>query len=152
MALMKQMAFKTAMAAIFTTALFFSGAALAQQQPVGGAKGLSLELNMLENTDNGCLFTFVAENGLDASFEKAAYEVVLFDSEDLVEHMTILDFQDLPAESTRVRQFNISETDCGAVSRVLINDVSTCDGDGVEPDMCIDRLNVTSRSDVEFAN
>ncbi|WP_099866378.1 hypothetical protein [Pararhizobium haloflavum] len=138
-------------AATLLTLSILSASALAQD--AGETDGaLSLELNTLQETDTGCLFTFVAENGLEASLEKAAYEVVLFNGEGLVERMTVLDFQDLPAERTRVRQFNLSDTSCGDVSRVLINDVSTCSGDGVEPATCMDRLSVSSQSDVEFAN
>ena len=140
-------------------ALAFSAGAAAAQEPSTDATpdssktaGISLELNTLQPTDNGCLFTFVAENTLDTAIEKASYEVVLFDGDGLVQRMTVLDFQDLPTERTRVRQFNLADTQCDAVSRVLINDVAACTGEGIEETLCIDRLSVTSQSDVEFSN
>ena len=124
--------------------------AMAQEAETDG--GIALELNTLADNGNGCLMTFVVESSLDASIDKAAYEVVLFDGEGLVERMTVLDFQDVPAGRTRVRQFNIGDTTCEDVSRVLVNDVSACEGEGVADGACIEQLAVSSQSDVEFSN
>lgn len=114
--------------------------------------GLTLELNKLEPSDTGCLFTFVTGSEIESDIEKFSYEVALFDGEGLVERMTVLDFQDLPAGSTRVRQFNLPETDCDDISRVLINDAATCEGAGIEPGICMSELALSSQSDVTFSN
>lgn len=129
-----------------------SPSAIGAETEPGDAAGITLELNTLQPTQNGCLFTFVADNGLETSIDQASYEVVLFNGEGLVQRMTVLDFQDLPAGRTRVRQFNLPETQCDGISRVLINDVSTCTGAGVTEALCIDGLRVASQSDVEFSN
>jgi hypothetical protein len=97
--------------------------AMAQEAETDG--GIALELNTLADNGNGCLMTFVVESSLDASIDKAAYEVVLFDGEGLVERMTV---------------------------RVLVNDVSACEGEGVADGACIEQLAVSSQSDVEFSN
>jgi uncharacterized membrane protein len=141
----------------FAVALALGTGVTAAQEPspseaAGTEAGITLELNTLQPTQNGCLFTFVADNALDTSIEQASYEVVLFDGDGLVDRMTVLDFQDLPTGRTRVRQFNLPETQCEGISRVLINDVAACTGDGVTEATCIDRLRVASQSDVEFSN
>jgi hypothetical protein len=141
--------------ALGLSALLALPAAGAYAQDEAGAAqtgALTIELNTLQSTENGCMFTFVAENGIGAAIGRAAYEVVLFNGQGLVSRMTVLDFQDLPQDRMRVRQFNIAETDCDDISRVLINDVSACEGDGVSPGQCMDRLTLASQSDVEFAN
>lgn len=131
--------------------------ALAQEGPEAGEQdaadgGLSIELNKLDSRDKSCLFTFVASSDLESDLDKVSYEMVLFDGEGLVQRMTVLDFQELPAGSTRVRQFNLPDTRCGDVSRVLVNDSAACDGEGVEPGTCMSALSLSSRSNVEFSN
>lgn len=94
--------------------------------------------------------TFVVTNGLDRDIDKAAYEIGLFNSEGLVERLMVLDFQALPEGKTKVRQFDLAQTDCARIGRVLINDETACEGDNVSPGACIRDLVTTSRADVEF--
>lgn len=129
-----------------------TGTAIAQEAAEPAEGGLKLDLNTLQQNDSGCLMTFVAENAMEHSLQKAAYEVVFFNGEGLVERMTVLDFQDLPAGRTRVRQFNLPDMQCDNVSRVLINDVSACEGAGVEPATCLEGLSLSSKSEIEFTN
>lgn len=116
------------------------------------AQGLSVELNATAETDNGCMMTFVVESGLGGDISKASYQMVFFNGEGLVERMTVLDFQDIPAGRTRVRQFNIGGTDCSSLSRVLVNDVATCESADLPEDACIVSLAASSRSDIELSN
>lgn len=138
-----------AFAAAAATLPMTGTAALAQESAEEGA--ISIELNTLRQSERGCLLTFVAENGLGSDLEGAAYEVVLFDADGLVERLTVLDFQDLPDGRTRVRQFNIADTECDGLSRILVNDQSRCEGTDIAPETCVDRLSVASQSDVELA-
>lgn len=126
--------------------------AAAAEEPAVPEGGLSIELNKLDARENGCLFTFVVENELETSFDKASYEVVLFNGEGVVQRLTVLDFQEVPAGSTRVRQFNLPDTDCADVSRLLINQSASCEGEGVQPGTCMRALTLESRADVEFSN
>ncbi|MDN2566936.1 hypothetical protein N1F89_11935 [Aquibium sp. A9E412] len=116
----------------------------------GPPAGLTLELNALEGTAAGCRLTFVATNRLGTDIAKAAFEVALFDTAGLVERLMVLDFRDLPHERTRVRQFDLAELDCGGIGRVLINDATACDGDGLAPDACIRGLAAENRTDIAF--
>lgn len=120
------------------------------QEDAAPARSLHLQLNAVQPSDKGCRFTFVVENALGANLEKAAFEVVLFDRDGRVSRLMVLDFQDLPAGKTKVRQFDLANTDCGKVGRVLINEATACKGDGIDPRACIDRLKTDTKADVTF--
>ncbi|MCC5777670.1 hypothetical protein H7H48_01290 [Nitratireductor sp. B36] len=113
-------------------------------------RSIKLELNALQKSDKGCRIAFVVENAMGKDIAKAAYEIALFTKEGLVDRLLVLDFQDLPNEKTKVRRFDLAEADCDEIGRVLINDASACEGDGIEPGDCIGRLEATSRGSVTF--
>lgn len=119
--------------------------AAAQQAP-----SLALELNALQPSDSGCRVSFLASNGLGADLGKAVFEVALFGAGGAIDRLVSLDFKAMPAGKTRVMQFDIPGLDCGAVTRALVNDVTQCEGDGLDPAACLEALVVTSPSGVPF--
>lgn len=119
-------------------------------QDAGTSGNLSIEINDLTPSDKGCKLTFVAANHLPQSLSKASFEFVLFDEKGLVERMAVLDFRDLPAGKTKVRQFDLPGTKCEAVKSLLINDAPVCTGDGVAKDACMKALKTGSKSPVEL--
>ena len=130
-------------------ALFYAGEdALAQD--AGASGNLSIEMNDLAPSEKGCKLTFVAGNGLPQSLSKVSFEFVLFDEKGLVERMAVLDFRDLPAGKTKVRQFDLAGTKCEAVKSLLINDAPVCTGEGVAKDACMKALKTGSKSSVEL--
>ncbi|WP_428425823.1 hypothetical protein [Pararhizobium sp.] len=126
----------------------FGTTAMAQDAGTPGA--LSIEMNDLAPSEKGCKLTFVAGNGLPQSLSKVSFEFVLFDAKGLVERMAVLDFRDLPAGKTKVRQFDLPGTKCEAVKSLLINDAPVCAGDGVAKDACMKALKTGSKSPVEL--
>lgn len=123
-------------------------AALAQDSGTSG--NLSIEINDLAPSEKGCKLTFVAANELPQALSKVSFEFVLFDEKGLVERMAVLDFRDLPAGKTKVRQFDLPGTKCEAVKSLLINDAPVCAGDGVAKDTCMKALKTGSKSAVEL--
>lgn len=123
-------------------------AALAQDAGTSG--NLSIEINDLAPSEKGCKLTFVAANELSQALSKVSFEFVLFDEKGLVERMAVLDFRDLPAGKTKVRQFDLPGTKCEAVKSLLINDAPVCAGDGVAKDACMKALKTGSKSAVEL--
>ncbi|MFN3546282.1 MAG: hypothetical protein ACK4U0_02225 [Mesorhizobium sp.] len=136
--------------AVLAVSLPAGGAALAQEP--ASAPSLRLEFNGLEPSSAGCRLTFVVENGLGASLDRAAFEIVLFNRDGLVDRLTVLDFKDLPAGKTKVRQFDLQNADCAGIGRVLVNDAVACEGEGVEPSACIRGLNAETKSDISFGS
>lgn len=126
-------------------------AALAQwaaaQEPV--TPFLSVELNATDQQAGACRLIFMVENGLGADLSALVFETVLLDRDGRVILLTLFDFQDLPAERPRVRQFDLPDTDCDALGRVLLNDVNICTGPGLADDACKAGLRWSTRTAVE---
>ncbi|QLL63833.1 hypothetical protein [Sinorhizobium mexicanum] len=139
--------FRLAFSAVFA---LVSVTAPAIAQEVAASGGLAIELNEVAPSEKGCKLTFVAGNALPQSLAKVSFEFVLFDQQGLVERMAVLDFRDLPAGKTKVRQFDLPGTKCESVKSLLINDAPACVGEGVDKNACMTGLKTGSRSAVEL--
>lgn len=138
-----------------TTAILVGAALLASPSPAVSAEagpGISMELNALAPAGAGCRLTFVVANGLSADVAKAVYEVALFNTSGQVERLMTLDFQSLPAGRTRVRQFDLGDLGCDAISRILVNDATECAGEGLAPGACMSDLQTRSATKVDFGS
>lgn len=113
---------------------------------------LAIELNQLTGTPAGCKIAFVATNKMPVSVDKISFETVFFNEKGLVNRIATLDFQSLPEGKTRVRQFTLPNIDCQKISRILINDIAVCEGDGLTPDVCASSIVTTSKSAIEFGS
>ncbi|MBZ5758819.1 MULTISPECIES: hypothetical protein [Rhizobium] len=103
------------------------GSASAQQQTPVAAR-LNVELNALTPSAKGCMMTFVAENDMATPIAKISFELAFFNEKNAVDKVTVLDFRDLPVGKKRVRQFDMPNLKCEAVTRVIVNDTPVCDG------------------------
>lgn len=110
------------------------------------AKGLEVELNGLAASQKGCVFTFVAVNGLAQDISKVSFEFVIFNEKGTVERLALLDFRDLPAGKSKVRQFDVPGIKCETVKNLLINDAPVCEGEGIEKSRCIDGIVTRSKA------
>jgi hypothetical protein len=122
--------------------------ALAQE--AAPAPGLALELNAVQPSDSGCRITFLATNSYDVEIARAAIETALFSADGTIDRIVTLDFKALAPGKTKVLQFGLNNLDCANLGRVLINDITACDGEGLAPDTCLDALAVSARPDIEF--
>lgn len=129
---------------LFLSVLLGAGAAAAQEAPA--AKGLDIELNALAPSEKGCLFTFVAGNGLGAGLSKVSFEFVIFNDKGTVERLALLDFRDLPAGKSKVRQFDVPGIACDTVKTLLINDAPVCEGEAIEKSRCMDGIVTRSKA------
>ena len=114
------------------------------------APSLAIELNALQPAEGGCRVTFLATNGLGASLDRAAVEMALFDTAGAIERIVTLDFTELSPGKTKVLQFELAGLDCTDVGRVLVNDITTCEGEGLAPEACLAALVTTARPDIAF--
>ena len=111
---------------------------------------LALELNALQPTETGCKVTFLATNQLGAPLDRTAIETALFDADGAIDRIVTLDFKGLTEGKTKVLQFELSDLPCGGIGRVLINDISACEGVGLPPTACLDNLQTTTRPEITF--
>ena len=100
----------------------------AQQATSAATPKLNVELNALTPSAKGCMMTFVAENDMAIPISKISFELAFFNDKNAVDKITVLDFRDLPIGKKRVRQFDMPNVKCEAVTRVIINDTPVCDG------------------------
>ncbi|MCP8894089.1 hypothetical protein KYK29_04040 [Shinella daejeonensis] len=133
---------------LFLSMVLATGATgVAMAQDPAPAKGLEIELNGLASTDKGCKFTFVAASGLEQDLSKVSFEFVIFNAQGTVERLALLDFRDLPAGKSKVRQFDVPGISCEGVKSLLINDAPVCQGEGVAEGRCMDGIVTRSKTE-----
>lgn len=120
----------------------FAAPALAQEV---AAPKLLLELNAAQASEKGCRVTFLATNELGGALEKASVEMALFNGAGAIERIVTLDFKGLTEGKTKVLQFELANLDCADLGRVLINDITACEGTGLEADACLAGLVPSAR-------
>ncbi|MDW3222980.1 MAG: hypothetical protein R8G34_08865 [Paracoccaceae bacterium] len=133
----------------FAFALFYASAALAQSDTDRSAQ-LFLELNALQDVGANCRLTFLARNETGAAIEEAVFETVVFDTTGGVMSLSLFDFQNLPMDRPRVRQFDLPGVACDTLGQALINGASICMVDGAESGVCDQALSLSSRLSVEL--
>lgn len=138
-----------ALAAGLGASAFGPTAAMAQDAS-GGA--LNLEFNAAQATDKGCRLVFVVKNELGKPLTRAGVELALFNAQGVVDRLSLLDFKDLPTDKTKVSRFELSGVKCADVSRLLVNAVTSCEGEGLAPDLCKSALKLSNKTDLQFGS
>ena len=110
----------------------------------------ALELNALQSTEAGCRVSFLATNQLGGQLDRAAVELALFDTAGAIDRIVTLDFKNLSSGKTKVLQFQLTGLQCDGLSRVLVNDISACEGEITPPSICLDVLKTSTRLDIVF--
>ena len=111
---------------------------------------LDIELTALAPSETGCRVTFLATNRLGTELTRSSFEIALFGADGGIDRLVSLEFKAMPEGKARVLQFDIDQLACENISRVLINDVVACEGEGLEPKVCLTALKPTSRLSVGF--
>ena len=102
-----------------------AGGVMAQAAP-----GIAVQLNKVEKAGSACRMTFVTDNALGKALDALSLDVVVFNDKGVVGPRLVLDMGQLPDGESRVIDFDVPDTDCGKVSRLLLNDVQTCTSGG----------------------
>lgn len=120
-------------------------------EPAALNKLLTIELNRVQQSQNGCRLSFMAVNRLGTDLRTTALEIVFFDPDSIVSQMLLLDFGRLPKDKTKVVEFDLPQA-CEQISRVLVNDILECAG-ADEQNMtedCFNALRTSNRAGIEF--
>lgn len=104
-----------------------------------------LELNTSADVEGACRLTFVATNNSGLALTKTAYEVAVFNAEGVVSQILVLEFGELPLSKTRVVQFDLPQTGCADLSRILVNGADTCESADGPQNICMKALSASSR-------
>lgn len=130
----------------------FAAAAMLMPPPAAAVDGrLAVELNQLENVEQGCRGAVVFSNGLDATVRELAIEVAVFDREGHVTNLWLLPARSMTPGKIRVRQFLFQEEACDDIGHLLLNDVVNCEVEGdLDREQCLALIDVSSRTDADF--
>lgn len=110
---------------------------------------LSIELNKITQADAACRMVFMLRNDTAKQVESLVYETVLIGKDGNVQLLTLFDFRDAPVGATRVRQFDIPDTQCDGIGQILFNDVHSCKSGDQQSELCVSAARVSSRVDME---
>ena len=124
---------------------FASPAAIAE------AGKIAVEFNDLQQSEAGCRAVFVLNNGLEKPLDKVTLRVVTFDGENHAKLFLSLDVGALPIGKTRVLRFDLGpDLACKDVSRIVLDDVTSCEGAEMAPPQCLAAISLSSRAGAPF--
>ncbi|NKX37619.1 hypothetical protein HGG70_06730 [Rhodobacteraceae bacterium R_SAG4] len=135
-----------------TALLTLQATSLWSQDATQDAEAFQLDLNSVtETTEGSCRLTYVAANQSSTALDRASYQIALFDGQGVVTRLLVLEFGALSEGKTKVLQFDLAETECGSISRIVVNASPACiAGDGNPSDLCMDGLVASSRTPIQF--
>ncbi len=112
---------------------------------------IAVEFNDLQQSEAGCRAVFVLNNGLDKPLDKVTLRVVAFDAENHAKLFLSLDVGALPIGKTRVLRFDLGpDLACKDVSRIVLDDVTSCEGAEMAPPACLAAISLSSRAGAPF--
>jgi hypothetical protein len=129
----------------------FAAAWLAASPALAAETGrIAVELNDLQPGDKGgCRAVFVLKNDIGKALDKVTLRVVTFDGKGKANLFLSLDVGALPAGKTRVLRFDLGEkTECADVGRMVLDDVTACEGGDMSPPACLAAIALSSRAAV----
>jgi hypothetical protein len=112
--------------------------------------GIGVELNSLQQSESACRLALVFTNRLPVTIDALELEAVLFDHEGRAGQFLILKSRPLIPGKIRVHQYDLDDTSCDDIGSMLVNDVTTCDGEGLDPATCLSKLRPSSREDTDL--
>jgi hypothetical protein len=112
---------------------------------------IAVEFNDLQQAEGGCRAVFVLNNGLDKPLTKLALRVVAFDKKQHATLFLSLDVGALAVGKTRILRFDVGEgVACDTIGRLVLDDVTSCEGEGANPATCLAAVSLTSKAGVSF--
>jgi hypothetical protein len=124
------------------------GLAVVAQPLVAAKRELLIELNKLEDTDQGCRSLFLFNNGTGHELHRFRVDLVLFDQAGVYAKQLLLDLAPLYEDKKVLASFLLGEQPCSSIGSILVNGLPLCeDGSGAQVD-CVPLLKVESRTAV----
>jgi hypothetical protein len=137
---------RSVLAAALLSAMALAGPALGAE-----AAKISVEFNDLQQAEGGCRAVFVLNNGLDKALDGVTLKVVTFDKDDHAKLFLSLEVGALPIGKTRIVRFDLGEEmACADVGRIVLDDVTRCEGADIDPPKCLAAIALATRAGVPF--
>jgi hypothetical protein len=137
---------KLAGPAFLATVLIVTGLSAAAAEP-----GLDIELNKAVDGDGACVASLVVRNDMGHTLDRFSMDLYVFDRDGVIARQVLLDLAPLRGAKTTVARFNLIARPCAEVSRILVNDIPSCRGEGSGETLdCLAALTVSSRGSIEM--
>lgn len=140
---------------LIVLSLFYSSTlALAETVSLNAAstKKLMIELNSQKQVGTSCQVSFLMKNDLGQEIKQFIFEIVIFDENQQVVKLLVLNSGELIKGKTRVKRYGLKNVNCQKVSRYLINDIKQCDAKGFTPKLCLQSLELTNKTTAKFGS
>ncbi|MCA0872567.1 hypothetical protein LCL97_17165 [Seohaeicola saemankumensis] len=108
---------------------------------------LGVELNKFEEIDGGgCRAFFLFRNRTGKSFDGFEMSLAILDSDGVIDRLLSIDAAPLPVARTTLKLFEIPELSCGAISEILLHDVTSCQPQNEDQMDCFPILDLNSKT------
>lgn len=114
------------------------------------APGLSLELNKVEPSDNGCRIFMVIDNQAETGLAALRLDLVFFQTDGVIGKRVALDLAPLRAQKRSVKAFDIDKIKCDSIGSILINEVSECRSETGALENCLARISLKSLATIQL--
>ena len=109
---------------------------------------ISIELNKVDDTEQGCRPLFLFDNRSGHQLNKFQVELVLFDDKGVYSRQVLMDMAPLYVDKKVVASFLINETACDEIGSMLVNALPSCANTTGADLNCIGLLEVSSKSSI----
>ncbi|MGD9669538.1 MAG: hypothetical protein AB7U75_10840 [Hyphomicrobiaceae bacterium] len=124
-----------------------AGAAVA----TGSAAKVAVELNKLETQQSSCRAYLVIDNQSEKSYDVLKLDLVLFQTDGIIGRRFALDLAPIKGKKRSVKLFDLDGVKCESIGSFLINDIMECKSGGADESTCLDRLALSTRSNVQLS-
>jgi hypothetical protein len=131
-----------ALAAVLASLRLFASAAPAAEG------NLKIELNKLDDTEQGCRSVFVFDNHTGHELERFRLDLILFDAKGVYSKQLLLDMAPLHPDKKTVASFLLDNQRCDRIGSILVNDVPWCEDGAGTSLQCVKMLDVRSLTTV----
>ncbi|MFN0263379.1 hypothetical protein ACKTEK_05805 [Tepidamorphus sp. 3E244] len=141
---------KTCLGTVLAASLAISASIVGAQAQEAGRIGI--ELNQSQQNEDACRLSFLMTNETGTDLEALTMQVVIFGTDERIRQVVSLSAGAMPDKKLRVRQFDLPQTQCGEIGRILLNEYSACKGAGadINPASCLAATEVSSRTEIEL--
>ncbi len=141
------------LAALAATGLLLCGmaqmSAAAKDTDAAVAGGtLAIELNAANQQQSACRLSFLVKNGMQLKLSSLVIELVLFGHDGTLLRLMSASVGAMPVSKTRLKQYDVQDLACDRIGRILLNEVTSCEGEKLTPEICTSAARTSSRSKI----
>lgn len=122
-------------------------AALSLGSAVAQNGKLTIELNKFEEAEGqACRAFFLFRNQTGKAFEEFEMSLAILDGSGVIDRLLTIDAAPLPVARTTLKLFEIPETECTAISEILMHAIDACKPQNEDQMDCFPIIELLSRT------